>query len=83
MLLQECRPEDLAMVEGADLEYEVIGSIPHPWIACSVVVAKRELGPTATPRSGALRGLMVSAGRGRAGGQLTEKAKQLLAEGER
>jgi exonuclease III len=51
MLLQECRPEDLATVDGA-APYEVVGAIPKRWTACSAVVAKRDLDPLAAERPG-------------------------------
>src|SRR5262245_63405466 len=46
-LLQECRPGDLAehaprwMAEG----YTTVGAIPSRWIACSTVLARKELDP--------------------------------------
>jgi exonuclease III len=46
-LLQECRPDDLHdnAPEWAAKEYEVIGSIPARWTACSAVLARRSLSP--------------------------------------
>jgi hypothetical protein len=51
-LLQECRPPDLASnapVWMSD-EYIVVGSIPHPWTACSAILARRALHPVALDR---------------------------------
>jgi exonuclease III len=46
--LQECRPEDLANLAPAwaNDEYEIIGSIPRGWVACSAVLARRSLTPS-------------------------------------
>ena len=52
-LLQECRPPDITDNGPAWLrsEYEVIGTIPARWTACSAVVARRSLGPVALDRT--------------------------------
>jgi len=51
MLVQECRLEDLAAVDGAT-PYRVIGARPGKWTACSAVVAKRDLDPVPAERPG-------------------------------
>lgn len=50
---QECRPDDLATVEDAS-GYQVVGSIPTGWTACSAVVTRTELKPTPAPKTGPL-----------------------------
>jgi exonuclease III len=44
-LLQECRPDDLATLapSWASPEYQVLGSIPPRWQACSAVLVRRSL----------------------------------------
>jgi endonuclease/exonuclease/phosphatase family metal-dependent hydrolase len=51
--VQECRPGDLQGIEGGS-GYEIVGSIPPRWTACSAVVARSGLGLAAAPREGAL-----------------------------
>lgn len=50
---QECRPGDLQALEGAS-GYEVVGSIPTGWTACSAVIARSELSPAPAARTGPL-----------------------------
>jgi endonuclease/exonuclease/phosphatase family metal-dependent hydrolase len=54
MMLQECRPNDLAGFEPDHAHYEIVGSIPPRRSACSAVVAKTELHLTAASLPGAL-----------------------------
>src|SRR4051794_17789646 len=46
-LLQECRPDDLAACAPGwgQSEYELVGAIPPRWTACTVILARRSLGP--------------------------------------
>ena len=54
VLLQECRPED-SMRYGLDDKYIIIGNIPPGWIACSAVMARRELNPRCVVHSSSWR----------------------------
>ena len=52
ILLQECRPGDLATVDDAASGYRTIGTIPNRWTACAAILARDELRLESAPRPG-------------------------------